>query len=217
MTTPTQSESLAAQPNSQSVANGDIAVPNATPRRWAQELMALAVSIVVILVVLPIIGLAWWTMWTAQVRLTPNPQAELLAELEARGVQAGPPLDPEFYAYGKKVYFGTCITCHGADGRGVAGNGKDLVRSSFIAQRSDDELVQFLLKGRDLSDPLNTTKILMPPKGGNPVLNEDDLYDVVEFLRGLQDPRRIPTGPFPPQSASKDVAGLTADLNNTNA
>jgi disulfide bond formation protein DsbB len=48
-------------------------------------------------------------------------------------------------------------------------------------------MVAFLKRGRDISDPLNTTKVPMPPKGGNPALNDKQLADLVVFLRGLQD------------------------------
>jgi mono/diheme cytochrome c family protein len=177
-------------------------------RHWQDEARAVGLVLATIVGVIPVAALAWLIMWTAQVRLTPNPQAELLAELAAMG-EPGPSLDLEFYQFGQKVYRGTCISCHGGDGRGVQGNGKDLVRSAFVRDHDDDFLVEFLKKGRDLNDPLNTTKILMPPKGGNPVLNEDDLYDVVEYLRGMQDPRRIPatdgTG-MPPAGADTTLA-----------
>jgi disulfide bond formation protein DsbB len=115
-------------------------------------------------------------------------------------------LDREYWDYGRKVFMGTCISCHGPDGRGIAGNGKDLVHSAFVRDSSDDDLVEFIKKGRDLNDPLNTTKILMPPKGGNPAMSEDDMYDVVEYLRGLQDPRRIPAPGTPPAESAESQA-----------
>ena len=57
--------------------------------------------------------------------------------------------------------------------------------SEFIAGLSDEELVAFIKIGRTTSDPLNTTGVDMPPKGGNPALNEDDLYDIVAFMRTI--------------------------------
>jgi hypothetical protein len=46
-------------------------------------------------------------------------------------------------------------------------------------------LVEFLVVGRDTADPLNTTGILKPPRGGNPSLTEEDLALIVEYLRSL--------------------------------
>jgi hypothetical protein len=37
--------------------------------------------------------------------------------------------------------------------------------------------------GRDTSDPLNTTGIPMPPRGGNPSLTDDQLRWVIAYLR----------------------------------
>ena len=46
--------------------------------------------------------------------------------------------------------------------------------------------MEFIKVGRDPSDPLNTTDVAMPPKGGNPALDNDDLYDIVSYIRTLQ-------------------------------
>lgn len=92
----------------------------------------------------------------------------------------------EYIAHGSKVYAGTCIACHGGDGKGLPSLGKDLVNSEFCRKLDDDTLLAFVKRGRDPSDPLNTTKILMPPKGGNPALSDDDLLDVIAYVRSLQ-------------------------------
>jgi mono/diheme cytochrome c family protein len=86
---------------------------------------------------------------------------------------------------GKELFAGTCSACHGPGGEGVPGLGKDMTTSEFIAGKTDDELVAFVKVGRDPSDPLNTTGVAMPPKGGNPALSDDDLYDIVAFIRTL--------------------------------
>ncbi len=51
---------------------------------------------------------------------------------------------------------------------------------------TDDEFVDFIKLGRPASHPDNTTGVDMPPKGGNPALTDDELYDVVAFVRTLQ-------------------------------
>ena len=93
----------------------------------------------------------------------------------------------EYIASGAKLYAGSCIACHGPSGAGIKGNGKALARNTFIADQDDDALLAFIAKGRDPSDPKNTTGVGMPAKGGNPALSEDDLLDIISYLRSLQD------------------------------
>ena len=87
---------------------------------------------------------------------------------------------------GKKLFEGTCTACHGPEGKGVPGLGKDMTTSEFIAGKTDDELVAFIKVGRDPSDPLNTTGVGMPARGGNPALTDEDLFDIVAYIRTLQ-------------------------------
>ena len=88
-------------------------------------------------------------------------------------------------AAGEDIYSGTCAACHGPDGHGVEGLGKDLHNNEFVAGLNDDEFVDFLEAGRPAGDPLNDTGVDMPPKGGNPSLSEQDLYDVTAYVRTL--------------------------------
>lgn len=89
-------------------------------------------------------------------------------------------------AAGETLYQGTCATCHGPDAEGIEGLGKDLHDNAFIQSNTDDQMVAFLKVGRPASDPLNTTGVDMPPKGGNPSLSDTDLLDIVAFLNSLQ-------------------------------
>jgi disulfide bond formation protein DsbB len=88
---------------------------------------------------------------------------------------------------GEKVFNQSCIACHGEGGVGVTGLGKDMTTSEFIAGQSDEELLAFVKQGRDPSDPANTTGVAMPPKGGNPALNDEQLLDVIAYIRTLQE------------------------------
>jgi mono/diheme cytochrome c family protein len=123
-----------------------------------------------------------------------------------------PPLDSSVAEQGRGVYMSSCLACHGASGRGVAGLGKDLVGSWFIASLSDAELETFMRVGRGADHPENTTKVPMPALGGNPAMSDDELAAVVAYMRGLQDARRMPELPeftfavAPPSEAEKALA-----------
>ena len=87
---------------------------------------------------------------------------------------------------GAQTFAGTCVSCHGPDATGVTGLGKDLTTSEFVKGKSDAELIAFVKAGRSTSDPANTTGVDMPAKGGNPALSDQDLADIVAYLRTLE-------------------------------
>jgi mono/diheme cytochrome c family protein len=95
-------------------------------------------------------------------------------------VQAGDP------AKGASLYTSSCSSCHGPDATGVEGLGKDMTTSDFIAGLSDAELLEFVKTGRPVGDPLNTTGVDMPPKGGNPALSDAQILDIIAHIRTLQ-------------------------------
>jgi len=161
-------------------------------REGAAVAMATAVSAVAL-------GL-WGAALLAGVRLsvwlTPRPEPPLPAfHVRLAALPAGPMLEVEDAARGRDVFVQTCGVCHGPGGRGMAGLGKDLLHSDFVAGLEDGPLAEFITKGRDASDPANTTKLPMPPRGGNAGLADADIRAVVTYLRGLQDPRRMPELP----------------------
>ena len=88
-------------------------------------------------------------------------------------------------ANGGKIFAMACVACHGPEGKGVTGLGKDLTTSEWVGQQSDTQLVEFIKKGRDAGDPLNTTGVAMPPKGGNPAMSEQEVADIVAFVRSI--------------------------------
>ena len=87
---------------------------------------------------------------------------------------------------GQQIFKSTCAACHGQNAEGIDGLGTQLSNSSFIQDQSDDDLIAFIVVGRPATDPDNTTGIAMPPKGGNPSLTDQDIADVVDYLRTLQ-------------------------------
>jgi disulfide bond formation protein DsbB len=112
-----------------------------------------------------------------------------LAACGGGGGQAAPAQKPATAqgdaAKGKTVFEGTCVSCHGPDAKGLPGLGKDLTTSEFVTQQTDKQLVDFIKKGRPASDPANTNKVDMPPRGGNPALTDNDLANVVAFVRSI--------------------------------
>ena len=96
---------------------------------------------------------------------------------------AGPAGDA---AAGETKFVGTCSSCHGPDAAGLPGLGKNLVTSEFAKGLTDAELLTFVKTGRSTSDPANTTGVDMPPKGGNPALTDQDLLDIIAYIRTLE-------------------------------
>ena len=89
-------------------------------------------------------------------------------------------------AKGSELYLRSCMACHGPTGAGVPGLGKPLGSSAFVAGLSDLDMVAFLKAGRDIDDPANTSGVIMPPRGGNPMLTDQNLMDITARLRVLQ-------------------------------
>jgi mono/diheme cytochrome c family protein len=101
-------------------------------------------------------------------------------EEEVAAVSTGDPVE------GKKQYDMLCIACHGPTGEGVEGLGKPFTTSEFVRERNDQEMLEFVKIGRPIGDPLNSTGVDMPPKGGNPALTDEQILDIVAYVRTLQ-------------------------------
>lgn len=146
-----------------------------------------------IIAALVLVGVVAVLVWATQVRPILNPpteasEAEVASETAqgAGGSNAGVAQtsagNPD---QGQQLFAGTCSACHGPQGKGIPGLGKDMTTSEFIAGLTDDQLVEFLKVGRGAADPLNTTGVAMPPKGGNPSLDDEDLQDIVSYVRTI--------------------------------
>jgi disulfide bond formation protein DsbB len=94
-------------------------------------------------------------------------------------------LDPAVVSAGGNLFQSVCAACHGFNARGISGLGKPLIENVFVNGLSDEELLAFLNIGREVTDPLNTTGVLMPAKGGNPTLNDEDLHSIIAYIRSL--------------------------------
>jgi len=95
------------------------------------------------------------------------------------------PAEKETLRRGRAAYDRICATCHGRDANGIQMLGKGLRDNDFSQALSDEELVEFLREGRPATHSLNTTGIDMPPRGGDPTLSDEDLANIVAYLRTL--------------------------------
>ena len=88
---------------------------------------------------------------------------------------------------GEPLFQSTCAACHGPDAKGMPNLGKDLTTSAFLSETPDDEFLEFILMGRPASHPDNTTGVDMPPRGGNPALSDEDILNIIAYVRTLQE------------------------------
>jgi disulfide bond formation protein DsbB len=153
------------------------AAPAAPRKIWGVLMVSGAICFgVVTLMMAPVLN-----AWLVETH-TSRPAAAVAALAGGPAVK----VDPAAKMRGQILFIQGCNTCHGDDARGRVGLGKDLVHSAFVKSQSGPQLVTFLKRGRDISDPLNTTRVPMPPKGGNPALNDKQLNDLVAYVRGIQ-------------------------------
>ncbi len=89
-------------------------------------------------------------------------------------------------AHGQQLAGQSCSSCHGQNFEGVKNLGPALTDNDFIRDHADHELIDFIKEGRARDAQDNETGLAMPPYGGNPRLTDDDLADIVAFLRTLQ-------------------------------
>jgi len=87
---------------------------------------------------------------------------------------------------GASAYRAVCATCHGVDLGGVVGLGRSLVPSQYVVDTSDDDLVAFIVEGRPIDHPDNITGVAMLPSGGNPTLRDQDIANIVAYIKAQQ-------------------------------
>jgi len=94
---------------------------------------------------------------------------------------AAPPaaLAPGNPIRGAQVYQETCVVCHGEDGRGALEGVPNLTDPRGRLAKPDELLVRNMIEGfQSPGSPMP-----MPPKGGNPDLSDQDMVDVLAYMR----------------------------------
>ena len=89
-------------------------------------------------------------------------------------------------AQGHEEYKKVCAVCHGQNGEGMAQLGKDLRGNEFVKTHSDEELLAFIIEGRPATHPDNTRGVDMPPRGGNPNVTDEQILQIVAYMRSLE-------------------------------
>lgn len=122
----------------------------------------------------------------AMMELSPADIDNLIAYLRAQQGKARvePLMRPQqavSLVRGKEVYenAGACAKCHGTFGEG--GSGPALGNHEFLQVASDGYLTATIVLGRE------RTPMLPFSRGGNVALSEEDLQDVVAYVRSLAD------------------------------
>lgn len=80
---------------------------------------------------------------------------------------------------GAEVYNGTCVACHGENGKGVIPGVADFTSEDGSLTKGDDVLFDHILNGyqSDKSD------MEMPALGGNEEMSEEEIKNVIAYLR----------------------------------
>jgi len=78
------------------------------------------------------------------------------------------------------LYMQTCYICHGEDGTGEMPGVPDLANNKTLFTDEEKLIVSRLKQG--IESPGNVT---MPPKGGNPDLSDNDLMELVKYVKRL--------------------------------
>lgn len=87
---------------------------------------------------------------------------------------------------GQILYSVACVACHGPDAAGIPGLGSSLRDSEFVRSRSDADLLAFIIQGRPIDHPDNTSGVAMPPRAGMPNLQDNQIASIIAYIRTLK-------------------------------
>lgn len=80
---------------------------------------------------------------------------------------------------GQTVYGESCVFCHGKKGKGEMPGVPDFTRKKGPLSKTDIELFRNIAVGFESPG----SAMAMPARGGNPDLSDEDVDDVVAYLR----------------------------------
>ncbi len=118
--------------------------------------------------------------------------------------------DPVQVEAGQSAFQSICVACHGVDARGVQSLGKDLVMGEFALTASTEEIRAVIINGRTPFDPVNTSGVAMPARGGNPMLADAEIDHIIIYLHSLQAQEMADGAVAPVQAAVVNAAPTAA-------
>lgn len=78
---------------------------------------------------------------------------------------------------GQQIYQQNCVGCHGSDGSGNMRGIPDLTASDSPLKKPEAELVNNVING------VYRSMFGMPPRGGNSSLSDQDIVEVVRYMK----------------------------------
>jgi mono/diheme cytochrome c family protein len=96
-------------------------------------------------------------------------------------------------AEGKKLFSMSCVTCHGPTGDGLNNLAPSLRASEFIKSSEVASILRVIQQGRALNDPANKSGKVMPARGGNPFLTDDQASHLAVFVKSLPGSGAVPS------------------------
>jgi len=103
----------------------------------------------------------------------------VLASIAALSASSSGWAAPRDLANGQERYEETCIACHGDNGKGTMPGMPDFTSSKGPLRKGNSQLLESIQNGVNRPG----ADIAMPPMGGNPDLTEDDLRDILSYMR----------------------------------
>jgi mono/diheme cytochrome c family protein len=79
---------------------------------------------------------------------------------------------------GKAIYEGTCVFCHGENGKGEIPGTPDFTKATGVLAQEDAVLIDHIVNGFESEN----SSMPMPAKGGNEDMDEDDVKNVLAYL-----------------------------------
>ena len=81
----------------------------------------------------------------------------------------------------EEIYMQNCLLCHGDDAKGAMPGVPDLREEQSWSKKSPNELLNLIKKGIEKPG----SSMVMPPKGGNNKLTDNQLNKSIEYMRTL--------------------------------